>query len=89
MRKRQTSISALGIATVRALEMERPEGERLYTDPYARQFIPGWLYALIKLFDRMGYAERKGPGVMGFLRARDRYIDDVLEMHLSEGLDQL
>ncbi|MCU0523185.1 MAG: SAM-dependent methyltransferase [Anaerolineae bacterium] len=56
MRKRQTSISALGIATVRALESERPEGDRLYVDPYARQFIPGWLYTLIKVFDRMGYA---------------------------------
>lgn len=89
MRKRQTSISALGIATVRALESEKPEGERLYHDPYARQFIPGWMFGLIRLFDRMGYAERKGPGVMGFLRVRDRYIDDVLETHLAEGLAQL
>lgn len=89
MRQRQSSISALGIATVRALESEKPEGERLLYDPYARQFIPDALYWMIKVFDRLGWAERKGPGVMGFLIARDRYIDDVLRAQLDEGIDQL
>ena len=69
-----------------------PSGPResvCIVDPYARQFVPGWLYAIIGLFDRIGYAERMGPGVMGFLRVRDRYIDDVLRERLAEGLDQL
>ncbi len=89
MRKRQSSLSALGIAAIRALESEKPEGERLLYDPYARQFVPGWLYAVVRVFDRLGWSERKGPGVVGFLVTRDRYIDDVLEARLAEGIDQL
>src|SRR5512139_2654490 len=89
MRKNQTSITAAGIAVMRAVESEKPEDERICHDPYARKFIPAWMYYVLGFFIRSGYAEWRGPGVNGFLAARDRYIDDVLQNSLSEGLQQL
>jgi len=89
MRKNQTSLTALGIAVMRAVESEKPVDERICYDPYARQFVPAWMYHIFGFFIKSGYAERRGPGVNGFLAARDRYIDDVLISFLEEGLKQL
>jgi methyltransferase (TIGR00027 family) len=87
MRKSQTSITALGIAVLRADESEK--SERVCYDPYARQFIPGWFYHMMRFFISSGYAERRGKGVIGFLVARERYIDDCLSNCLQSGIDQL
>lgn len=89
MRKNQSSLTATGIAIVRAVESEKPADERIYYDPYAKKFVPSWLYHILGFFIRSGYAELRGPGVNGFLIARERYIDDVLENFLDEGLEQL
>ena len=89
MRKKQSSFTAAGIALVRAIESEKPASERICYDPYARQFVPAWMYHAFGLFVKIGYAEWRGPGVNGFLVARDRYIDDVLQSFLDEGLQQL
>ena len=74
---------------MRAVESEKPADERICYDPYARRFIPAWVYHMLGFFTRSGYAEWRGPGVNGFLAARDRYIDDVLQGFLKEGLQQL
>jgi methyltransferase (TIGR00027 family) len=87
MKKSQTSITALGIALIRAVEYERPAVERICSDPLARRFISTWFYQLGKLL--VGYGERKGPGVAGFLTARCRYMDDILEECLAGGIGQL
>ncbi|MGA9397777.1 MAG: SAM-dependent methyltransferase [Anaerolineaceae bacterium] len=89
MRRKQSSLSASGIAIVRAVESEKPEDARLCHDPYARFFVPTWLYILTAFFIRSGYAERRGPGVWGYLAVRERYIDDVLQEQLNQGLEQL
>ncbi len=89
MRKSQSSLTAAGIAIMRAVESEKPEGKRICYDPYARAFVPGWFYAFTKFFINTGYAEMRGPGVMGFIVARDRYIDDVLSEYLDTGIQQL
>jgi methyltransferase (TIGR00027 family) len=89
MRRNQTSLTAAGIAVTRAIESGKPAGERICCDPYARRFTPGWLYALTAFFVKTGYAERRGPGVMGFIIARERYIDDVLQGYIKDGLPQL
>lgn len=89
MRKRQSSLTAAGIALARAVESERPADERIYYDPYGRQFVPAWMYFVLGFFIRSGYTEMRGPGVNGFLMARERYIDDVLQTFLNEGLQQL
>lgn len=89
MRKSQSSLTAAGIAVMRAVESERPADERICYDPYARRFIPAWMYRAFGFFIKTGYAEWRGPGVNGFLAVRDRYIDDVLQTSLNEGLQQL
>jgi len=89
MKRNQSSVSAQGIAVVRAIESAKPEGERIVYDPYARQMVPGWMYNLVKFFYDLGYGDKRGPGVMEFLIARDRYIDDFLQQCLDEGIKQL
>lgn len=89
MRKRQSSLTAAGIALARAIESERPAEERICYDPFARRFVPAWMYRVFGFFMKIGYTERRGPGVNGFLIARERYIDDVLQNFLEHGLEQL
>jgi methyltransferase (TIGR00027 family) len=85
--KTQASVTAQGIAFLRVLESSKPAGERICYDPLARRLISPAFYLLGRLF--ISNAERKGPGVIGFLVARCRYIDDYLQACLEIGLDQL
>ncbi len=89
MRRDRSSLTAIGIAIVRAIESERPAEERICYDPYARQFVSGFFFHLVRLFEKLGYAEIRGPGVMGFLTARERHIDEFLQANLAKGLEQL
>jgi methyltransferase (TIGR00027 family) len=89
MRKTQSSLTAQGIAIVRALESERPAETRICYDPYARQFADSFLYGFAKFFDKLGYSEMRGPGVMGFLTVRESHIDAYLQKCLAGGLEQL
>jgi len=89
MKRNQSSLTAAGIAVVRALESEKPAGERICYDPYARLFVGAGLYYVTKLFTAIGYANWRGPGVWEFLAARERTIDDTLEACLRDGLEQL
>lgn len=89
MKRNRSSLSAAGIAIVRALESAKPANERLVDDPYARRFVNGGLFHLVNFFYRLGIGERKGPGVWEFLIARERYIDDCLAERLADGIEQL
>ncbi len=89
MSKDRSSLTALGIAIVRAIESAKPEKVRICYDPYARQFVPGFIYHFVRFFDRLGYTDLRGPGVMGFLTVRERHIDEFLKSCLSESLQQL
>ncbi len=89
MRQNQSSLTAMGIAVLRATETEKPADERICSDPFARQFIPSWFYQFMKLFITTGYAEMRGTGIIGFIAARCRYMDDVLAETLDQGLQQL
>jgi len=87
MKKRQASMTAQGITIARVLESEKPAGERICFDPLARQLISPFYYLLGKLF--ADYGEQKGPGVIGFLVARCRYMDDYLQECIDAGIQQL
>ena len=89
MRKNQSSLTAIGIAIVRGIESEKPEERRICYDPYASQLVSPFLYKFVRFFDRIGYSEIKGPGVMGFLTVRERHIDEYLKACLGNGLEQL
>ncbi len=89
MNTNQSSVSAAGIALARAIESQKPEGERICYDPYARQFIGPLYWYVFRFFVITGYAEWRSPGVMGFLVARERYIDDCLKAALEAGISQV
>jgi methyltransferase (TIGR00027 family) len=80
------------MALVRAIEASRPEGKRICYDPVARALVSGIKVALSKLVIDSGIYDRffaPGGGAIGFITARERYIDDFLKTCLSEGLDQV
>ncbi len=87
MKRSQSSITAQGIAFARAKESQKPEGERICYDPYARLFVSRWLWVTMSLF--WGYAQHRSPGVTEYLATRTRYIDDYLAACIEDGLQQL
>ncbi|HSB66775.1 MAG TPA: SAM-dependent methyltransferase [Anaerolineales bacterium] len=89
MKEKQSSITAAGIAVARAVESEKAEGLRICYDPYAAKFLNPWFYRFMRFFINTGYAEWTGSGVLGFLVARCRYMDDLLQASLDDGLKQL
>ncbi len=89
MKKRQSSITAEGIALVRAMESERPADVRICHDPLAKYFSSSALMLLARFFLKIGYAERRGPGTYEFLVTRCRHIDEYLHSSLTDGLQQL
>ncbi len=73
------------MALYRAMEARRPEGRRLFTDPYAVCFLDGRLrlasYAAgFPFAERLlyGYIQRRIPGALASGLARTRLIDDWL-----------
>jgi methyltransferase (TIGR00027 family) len=90
MRQQQSSQSAAGVATLRAMEALRPESERICYDPYAHAFVtPGITFSITKWIINSGLYERMAPGATGFIFVRERYIDDTLKAALADGLDQV
>jgi methyltransferase (TIGR00027 family) len=87
MEKGKSRLIAKGIAAIRAVESMKPEGERLFYDPYAKGFAGRSLVWINKFF--MGYAKRAGPGLWEFIVSRVRYIDDFLQKCIREGIQQL
>jgi methyltransferase (TIGR00027 family) len=87
--KNRASATALGIATVRAVESARPIDQRLFFDPFAARFVPRWMVRLTNLLVRTRYPEWRGPGVLGFLLARTRLMDDFVLSAVHAGVRQL
>ena len=88
MKKDRPSLTAAGIAASRAVESEKPAGERICYDPYARLFVGRAFYAMTRFFVNTGFAEKRGPGTIGFILARERFIDDYLQSCLDDELGQ-
>ncbi|MBI5035314.1 MAG: class I SAM-dependent methyltransferase [Chloroflexi bacterium] len=82
MKRSQSSITAEGIALIRAIESSKPERERICYDPYARYFVNPRLAFFGKVL--AGYGARRSPGVIEFLTARTRYIDDYLRSCVAD-----
>lgn len=94
MKEGKSSFSAEVMAFYRATESAKPETERLYYDPLAR----GFLRSPLRLLTGSGlvagmiiwfFTDRWIPGGAGIVLARSRYIDDLLEDCLTEGMGQL
>ncbi|MFA4860620.1 SAM-dependent methyltransferase [Methanoregula sp.] len=88
------SKTAETIAMVRVGESRRPEDERICYDPYAIRFISQNVLEFAtcnpeKYRAFLAQSERLVPGVSNSIIARVRYIDDLVNSSLSDGLEQL
>jgi methyltransferase (TIGR00027 family) len=96
MKANTASRTAQYMALYRALETRRPEGRRLFTDPYAIHFLDmGFRLACRassfppaeSLFYHI--MQRRIPGALASGLARTRYIDELLEKSLLQGARQV
>jgi methyltransferase (TIGR00027 family) len=89
MKAKQSGRTAEGMAIVRAIEASKPEARRICYDPIARSLVSRVSFILGKLVIDSGIYDHLAPGVVAFITARERYIDDFLKACLTERLDQV
>lgn len=96
MKANTASYTAQVMALYRAMETRRPEPHRLFSDPYAHRFLSGklrlaawlcgikageaWLYR---------YLQKRIPGALASGLARTRYIDDLVNAQVKDGVQQV
>ncbi|MBU2535106.1 MAG: class I SAM-dependent methyltransferase [Chloroflexota bacterium] len=87
------SSTGYGPAIMRAQENLLPEDKRLFEDPYSEKFLSPFYKFLVILMRSpkilnflIKIRERLTPGVIGGLICRTRYIDDVLNNAIKEGV---
>lgn len=96
MKEDRVSRTAQYMALFRALETTRPSGKRLFNDPYAISFLSGGLKRATQL-SRLSFVRnmveriihRKIPGALSSGLARTRYIDDLLQYAVGNGIQQV
>jgi len=87
------SSTGYGPAAMRAMENLLPEDKRLFADPYSEKFLSPF-YKSILIFMHspkmlnfsIKIREKLTPGIIGGLICRTRYIDDVLNNAIKEGV---
>jgi methyltransferase (TIGR00027 family) len=84
VRSRTVADTAFSIAVVRAEEGSRPEGERLFTDPYASAFAAAGVHAAESTQRFLDL-----PFFRDGVRLRTRFLDDYVRQGLAAGLDQV
>jgi methyltransferase (TIGR00027 family) len=93
MREGRPSITAEGVAALRAMESLRSPQERICYDPLAKDFVGRGLSILIRsrLARKIAFwvVERIAPGLAGDIIGRVRYIDDRVQLAIREGVSQL
>lgn len=96
MKVDKASRTAQFMAFFRALESTRPEGKRLFYDPYANFFLENGLsravkYSTIPLVRKYlrWKIHKRLPGGFSSGVARTRYIDDLLQTAVNKGVKQV
>lgn len=88
--KQRSMSTARGVALVRALEMTRPETDRVSTDPYAAFFVNPLTLAAMRLYRATGLAHLIGvEPMMNFAIVRERIIADLMEREAADGIEQI
>ncbi|MCL4560568.1 MAG: SAM-dependent methyltransferase [Chloroflexi bacterium] len=85
--------TALGAAICRMIEQYQPEKIRLFDDPIAKELVGGTIRVLMQVSGMRNYTLKQTdgilPGIYGVQICRTRYIDDVVETSMSQGIDQV
>lgn len=82
--------TARGVALVRAIEMTRPENERVSSDPYAHRFVSPLAVQLMRAVATLGINRLTGvEGLMNFAMAREQFIHELMVRELRAGIEQI
>ena len=95
MKKRRVgSLTAEGVALMRAGESKKPANERICYDPLAKMFIRPELIAKLlslpeeKLEKQRAEVEQVLPGHRNSILTRVRYFDDYIQGKIADGMSQ-
>jgi methyltransferase (TIGR00027 family) len=96
MKANRASRTAQYMALFRAIETVRPSHKRLFADPYATIFLDDRLKRVIR-FSMLPFIGRlipkiiqsRGPGALSSGIARTKYIDDLLNQTIRNGVKQV
>lgn len=85
--------TALGAAVCRLIEQSQPDNQRLFNDPVVQYLVSPALRLMMR-FGPMrnltfNQTEAAGKGIYGGQVCRTRYIDEVVQSALSQGITQL
>ncbi|HUH97299.1 MAG TPA: class I SAM-dependent methyltransferase [Anaerolineales bacterium] len=93
MAKQTVSRTALGAAICRMIEQYQPLKSRLFDDPVAKELV-GWPIRLMMQSGAMRkltvqQTDAVAKGIYGAQVCRTRYIDEVVQSAISQGISQL
>jgi methyltransferase (TIGR00027 family) len=87
------SHTAFGVARARCVEMFYPPEQRLFDDPYSIKFLLPFTRILMNMMRWkwvrewfLCLADRVVPGLTGGIICRTRYIDDLIQHCVNEGI---
>lgn len=93
MAKQTVSRTALGAAICRMIEQYQPEKTRLFDDPVAKELVGGPIRFLMQFAGMRNITVQRtdavAKGIYGVQVCRTRFIDDVVQTAISQGIEQL
>jgi methyltransferase (TIGR00027 family) len=93
MARQTVSRTALGTAICRLIEQYQPEQTRLFYDPVAKELVGAPIRFMMQFASMrtltMKQTDAVAKGIYGVQICRTRYIDDVVQTAISQGIKQL
>ncbi|MGH2666382.1 class I SAM-dependent methyltransferase [Flavobacterium sp.] len=96
MKTNKTSRTAQFMALFRAIETQRNQSDKLFSDPFAIHFLEPKLRFAVRLSKNTvirkyisNVIQQKIPGAFSSGLARTKYIDDLLQTTIKDGVNQL
>jgi methyltransferase (TIGR00027 family) len=93
MAKQTVSRTALGAVICRLIEQCQLEKVRLFYDPVAKELVGGPIRFLMQFASMRNFTMKQtdavAKGIYGVQICRTRYIDDVVQAAISQGIKQL
>ena len=93
MAKQTVSRTALGVAICRLIEQYQLEKTRLFYDPVAKELVGGLIKFLMQFTNMRNFTMKQtdavAKGIYGVQVCRTRYIDEVVQAAMLQGVNQL
>lgn len=93
MAKQTVRRTALGAVICRVIEQYQPEKTRLFDDPVAKELVGAPIRFLMQFAGTRNFTVQQtdavAKGIYGVQVCRTRFIDDVVQTAISQGIEQL